>query len=148
MNKIIFSIFTLLLSFCVGCGNPIISNPYIDNIQTSQTYGRAGDAVDFVIYAVNPLSVNFQGDILIQSDSPDCFGLTYIQSGSYGRIQAYNTTILITANSRNSVLATIHIPDTIQNTCYQPSNHRITVFLLQNSKVYSTKNIDFSLFQR
>lgn len=151
-KKKYFVLFVLMLLVLVvsGCPNqdtPTPDKPYITNINPDKTYGVDGEKINILVSVMNPTKVNFNGHILIQTDIPSCFGMSFVNFGTK-KGEGYITNISVSATTTNSALLTMNIPSSNQAKCYQPANHQLKIFVLQNEEVLDFEIIDFSLFQK
>lgn len=139
----------VIVSGCIDKLQPPTDKPYITDVAPDKSYGIEGENINVVVYVTNPTRVNYYGYVLIQADSPNCFGMNDVYVGMQKNIPGYNASISVLAGTTNSALLTMHIPTSNQATCYQPANHKLNVFLLQNGQILDSKTqIDFSLFQK
>ena len=107
----------------------------------------AGENIDVVVTVKNPTTIDFNGNVLIKADMPRCFNMNSVTVGTI-RVEGYLDTITVKAGETNSALMTMHIPERNEQNCYQPSNHKLSIFVLQGEKVLSTSELDFALFER
>ena len=151
--KKLFLIFVILsLLILTGCGSQISSNqPYINEVTPDKSFGSESEVINILVSIKNPTKVNYNGNVLVQADKPECFGMRNVD-GFEKDTKGYMESISVLAGSKNSALIKINIPSDNQNECYQPTTeHKLTIFLLQEGQinkldVLGSKEIDFSLF--
>ena len=137
----------VFISGCTGINIPPMSKPYIDKITPDADYAVAGQRFGILVSVTNPTTVNLNGTILINADSPSCFDMNWISIGSQN-VQGITSNILVLNKRSNTQLIAINIPISNQDTCYNPALHKLNVFLLQNDEVLASKMLDISLFNR
>ena len=146
MKKLIRLFILLVMITVSGCVSQTPSKPYILDAKSEKTFGVAGETINVVVSVANPIAIDFSGNVLIQADMPKCFGMSEVTLGSLKNIEGYLTTISVESGKTNSALITMQIPQKNEQTCYQPSNHKLNLFVLQNEKVLSNMQLDFALF--
>lgn len=133
------SLFLLVLVFGVvfvsGCIEPKQPNdkPYITNVNPDKSFGIEGDTINVAVTVTNPTKVNYNGYVLIQAESPSCFGMGDVNIGTEQKVQnvkGYLAPISVLAVTSNGVLMTMHIPLSNPPTCYQPASHKLSVYLI------------------
>lgn len=139
----------VLISGCIG-QQQTPDKPYITNVNFDKPFGVEGGTINVAVSVTNPTAVDYNtGTILIQADSPNCFGMNWVNiGGQNGNVQGYLSSISVAAGATNSVLLTMTIPYNNPTTCYQPANHLLNIFVLQNGQTLSSKTIDFPLYQQ
>jgi hypothetical protein len=136
--------------FITGCNRPLIlpsDKPYISNVNPDKTFGVSGNTISIAISVQNPTQIDYTGNLLVQADSPDCFGMDTVTVGTANYVRGNIAPISVPAGKSNSGLITINIPQNNQQSCYNISNHKLTIYILQNDKILDTKYLDFNLFQ-
>ena len=156
MNKII--LFGLILglisvSACVRNDSTGITitptdKPFIEKITPDKNYLSSGQTMNFDVSVTNPTQVNYKGLVLIQADTPNCFNmLQYIDIGQTQNVLGVTKDIEVSSGTTHSVLVPINITSSAQDTCFQPSRHKLNVFILQNGVVFDSKLIEIDLFK-
>ena len=159
MNKIKSLEFFLLIfgvvvvSGCFGQPQPTPDKPYITSVSFDKSFGVEGDTINIAITVANPTTVNYDGYVLVQADSSSCFGMYNVNVGLQQPTLGYSNTISVLAGASNSALIIMHIPqnaynDITKGNCYQPSSHKLGIFILQNGLTMDSKQYDFSIFQK
>ena len=147
MKRLIPLFILLVITIVSGCTVPPPDKPYIIDANTDRNFGVAGENIDVVVTVKNPTTIDFNGNVLIKADMPRCFNMNSVTVGTT-RVDGYLNIITVEAGKTNSALMTMHIPERNEQNCYQPSNHKLSIFVLQGEKVLSTTEIDFALFER
>ena len=149
ITMILLLLSIVIISGCIQTSTP--EKPYITEVNTDNSYAFEGDTINVVVSITNPLNINYNGVVLIQADtpeSPNCFGMDMVDIGTQQKVEGYLTTATVLSKTTNSVLMTMQVPTSNKDACYQPSNHKLNVFILQNGKVLDYESIDFSLFKK
>ena len=156
MKRILFVILLIPILFIASCGGNVDSissnKPYIDAITPDKTFGSEGEAINIVVSVKNPTKVNYNGNVLIQADSPRCFGMGNVRVGNQN-LEGYIGEINVLSGNKNSAKIEMEIPQRNEELCYSPTtDHKLTVFLLQEGEtnelnILDSKDFEFSLFE-